>query len=296
VPGPLAPNGRTGGEILGQNAIMRFRSGIVNFSKVSFTGGTNVVTGIFDNQGTVFVAGDNTTVTFEDEFINGPGGLLQLEPNISLISFLDSITFSGAGALSTSFGGRPTGQEISHIAAGGDVVLGGLLTASLFTAPGVPGFSPQPFDTFEIIHAGGELIGDFATFIPPPCIGGLCFTGFPDPVLDSYFIQAFAPIPAGGGADFNGDGIVNDIDLAIWRQNLGGPGPAGDANGDGIVDGRDFFVWQDQVGTPGGPPGAGSGGGAGDVGAGTVPEPASIALVTCGALLAQALQRRRRSR
>jgi hypothetical protein len=197
----------------------------------------------------------------------------------------------GTASFSTTFGGRPTAQEISHLSAAGNIALDGLFTASLFTSPGVPTFSPQPGDTFEIMHAAGELTGNFAAAVLPGCINlTTCFVSFPDYALDSYFIQVFSPIAAGSGADFNGDGIVDDIDLAIWRQNLGGPGPAGDANGDGIVNGRDFFVWQDQVGTPGMPPGAGSGGG---VAAGTVPEPSSVALAACGGLLALALRRRR---
>ena len=43
------------------------------------------------------------------------------------------------------------------------------------------------------------------------------------------FLQAFTPPPAGSGADFNGDSVVDELDLQIWRQNVGGPGPAGDA-------------------------------------------------------------------
>ena len=109
---PFAPNGRTGGEIIAQDSIMRFDSDIVNRHKVSFIGGSNLVSGNFDNQGTVFVGGDNTTVTFVDEFINN--GVFTMEPNISLVMFIDNVTFGGAGSLDTTFGGRPTGQEVSQ--------------------------------------------------------------------------------------------------------------------------------------------------------------------------------------
>jgi T5SS/PEP-CTERM-associated repeat protein len=291
IPGPLAPNGRTEGKILGQDAIMRFRSGLDNFADLSFTGGTNIVSGIVINEvgGTVFVDGAGTTVTFEDRVFNF--GHFALEPNISLITLNSDFMMGGTAGLSTTFGGRPTGQEISHLAAVGDITLNGALSASLFTAPGVPAFSPQPGDQFEILSAAGELLGNFTSVQLPGCINGgtTCFVGFPDYNLDVYFIQAFGVPAAGGGADFNGDGIVDEIDLAVWRQNLGGPGPAGDANGDGIVNGLDFFVWQDQVGTPGMPPGAGSGGAS----LGAVPEPTSLALLASGALLALAWRRRR---
>jgi len=168
--------------------------------------------------------------------------------------------------------------------------LGGSLSASLFSAPGVPSFSPQPGDQFEIISTAGDLVGDFASVQLPGCINGgtTCFVGFPDYNLDVYFIQAFGVQAAGSGADFNGDGIVDEIDLAVWRQNLGGTGPAGDANGDGIVNSLDYYVWLDQVGTPGMPPGAGSGSG----GLAAVPEPASFAILLSGGLLALAWRRR----
>ena len=291
VPLPLAPNGHTEGKILGQDSILRFRSGLNNFADLTITGGTNVVAGNIRNEigGTIFIDGNGTTVTFEDRVDNF--GHFELGPNISLITINSDFMMGGTASISTLFGGRPTGQEVSYLSTVGDMLLDGLFTASLFTAPGVPSFSPQPGDTFEIFHAAGELTGDFSAVILPGCVTATtCFVSFPDYALDSYFIQAFAPLAAGNGADFNNDGIVNDVDLQIWRQNLGGPGPAGDANGDGIVNGLDFFVWQDQVGTPGMPPGAGSGGGAG---LGAVPEPTSLALVAAGGLLALAWRRRR---
>jgi T5SS/PEP-CTERM-associated repeat protein len=289
---PSPGNGRTGGEIIGQNSIMRFDSGIINSHKLTFTGGTNEVVGNFDNQGTVFIGGDNTTVTFVDQFFNN--GQLHLDPNISLVIFVDDVTFGGSGSLDTTFGGRPTGQEISHLSSAEDIVLGGTLNASLFTSPGVPSFSPQPGDQFEIISSAADLFGDFATVNLPGCINvDTCFVGFADFALDAYFIRTFS-IMAAVGADFDGNGIVDALDLNIWRQNVGAMGAPGtvpgDANGDGVVNGQDFIRWQMQVGGPG-VPGAGSGGVAG-IG-GTVPEPASIALVVSGGLLALALGRRR---
>ena len=49
-------------------------------------------------------------------------------------------------------------------------------------------------------------------------------------------------------ADFNLDGVVNALDLPVWKAGFGNPAPAGiangDANSDGKVDGADFLVWQ----------------------------------------------------
>jgi hypothetical protein len=293
--GPSGVNGRTGGEIVVQDGTVRFMTGIVNSHKVSFTGGTNLVTGDFFNEGSVFIAGAGTNVTFVDQFFNN--GTLQLEPNISLAMFIDDVTFGATGALSTSFGGRPTGQEISMISSAENIVLGGTLNASLFTAPGVPAFSPQPGDQFAIINSAADLLGDFDFVNLPGCINDLCFVGFPDYALDSYFIQTFS-IAGAIGADFNGDGIVNDLDRLIWEQNVGGTGPVGDANGDGIVNGADLFILISQLGGPGMPvPGGGgiAAGGGGLAGSGSVPEPASVALLLGGALLALARRRSRRA-
>jgi hypothetical protein len=206
--------------------------------------------------------------------------------------FLDDVTLSGAGALNTTFGGRPDVQAVSHMSAAETFFLAGTLNASLFTSPGVPQFTPAPGDQFEIISAAGGLFGDFSSVNLPGCIGGtVCFVGFPDYLLDAYFIRAFSTAGA-LGADFDGNMIVDEVDLQIWRQNIGGPGPAGDANGDGIVNGLDFFIWQMQVGGPGM---AVPGGGGGGLASGTVPEPASSLLLAFGGLLALA-QRRRRAR
>ena len=61
--------------------------------------------------------------------------------------------------------------------------------------------------------------------------------------------------PDPNGGDYNGDGVVNSTDYAVWRENLGG-GPAGDGTTtgdllgvpDGTVDVWDFDYWQQEYG------------------------------------------------
>ena len=93
-------------------------------------------------------------------------------------------------------------------------------------------------------------------------------------VTGSVNLGGGTPIPG----DFNGDNMVDGLDLAIWRANFGATGAPtitqGNADGDGDVDGRDFLVWQ--RGNPPATPVASA-----------IPEPASAilaALAACAAL------------
>jgi hypothetical protein len=53
-------------------------------------------------------------------------------------------------------------------------------------------------------------------------------------------------------ADFNGDNVVDSLDLTIWQANYGTVNtamqPHGDTDDDFDVDGRDFLNWQRQFG------------------------------------------------
>ena len=98
-------------------------------------------------------------------------------------------------------------------------------------------------------------------------------------------INVSAPVESG---DFNSDGTVNGLDLAIWRTGFGATGTAatkgaGNADGDGDVDGRDFLVWQ-----RGASPSA-------TAAVTSIPEPASLALFGVASLSAM-LQVRNRLR
>jgi hypothetical protein len=81
--------------------------------------------------------------------------------------------------------------------------------------------------------------------------------------------------------DANGDGKVDGGDLATWQQDydpLGAGNIAfakGDWSNDGKIDGGDLALWQQNY-DPIGPSGMD--------GAATIPEPATVALMTAGAL------------
>jgi hypothetical protein len=92
------------------------------------------------------------------------------------------------------------------------------------------------------------------------------------------------PPPGGVGANFDGLGVVDAADLAIWKANFGTgtTQPQGDADGDGDVDGGDFLVWQRQLGTT---PAAAAA-------ASAVPEPAGCALALAGLAAVAGFRRR----
>jgi hypothetical protein len=69
-----------------------------------------------------------------------------------------------------------------------------------------------------------------------------------------YYTHLFAanPViatPPGGHADFDGDGVVSGADFVAWQRGVGlsvALPMSGDANGDGLVDERDLAVWRGQ--------------------------------------------------
>jgi hypothetical protein len=102
----------------------------------------------------------------------------------------------------------------------------------------------------------------------------------PAPLLElSGAVSSFQAVALSDLADFNGDGLVDIQDLALWKGNVGKSSGAtlneGDADGDGDIDGSDFLVWQRQST-------------GGSTVSAVVPEPATFALLSaCAAFLAR---------
>jgi len=70
------------------------------------------------------------------------------------------------------------------------------------------------------------------------------------PAADPGVAQAGVVTPQAGAVtgDGNGDGVVNEDDYNLWRDNFGSTGgngaAEGDYNGDGTVDAADYVVWR----------------------------------------------------
>jgi hypothetical protein len=94
----------------------------------------------------------------------------------------------------------------------------------------------------------------------------------------------FGTEPTGPNANFNGTGVVDAADLAIWKANYktGTTQPLGDADRDGDVDGNDFLVWQRQLGTT---PAA-------SAALANIPEPMALSLALSAALCLTSRRRR----
>ncbi len=61
---------------------------------------------------------------------------------------------------------------------------------------------------------------------------------------DGFLAYLETPLLAG---DFDGNGIVNQSDYNLWRQDFGSSNAAADANSDGVVNAADYTVWRDAM-------------------------------------------------
>jgi len=276
------------GVILGQNAIMRFQSGLNNEGVLAFTAGDNIIGGdVVNAAGAVTTLSGNSNTTFENNLTNN--GVLDLAPDGSIVTLTVLGDFIGtvSAALNVTLGGGPTGAAQSLLAVAGDITLGGELRVALSTVGANP-IDPMPGDEFEIISGASGLSGAF-NLLDLPALANAGWNWFIDTTDSDVTLVVLDIVPIGG--DFNGDGIVDVLDLAIWQGNfgltMGATGVLGDADGDGDVDGADYLIWLGQVG------GAGAAPAAITLAVTAVPEPSSL-LLAIGGLAALGLTRRAR--
>lgn len=236
------------GRIHGQDATMRFRSGLNNQAVLAFTAGDNRLEGdvMNDITGSILLSG-STNAVFEDDLTNL--GAIELGPDGSAVTLTVLGAFTGlpTSSLSLSLGGGPSGFGVTNLAVSGDILLGGALNVDL-SAGGPSPLDPMPGDQFELISGTGLLDGTFSS-LDLPLLPNNWSWGID--TSNSDFTLVVLDIVTLGG-DFNGDGIVDAADFAIWQANfgiqMGATGALGDADGDGDVDGDDYFIWLDQVG------------------------------------------------
>jgi hypothetical protein len=99
--------------------------------------------------------------------------------------------------------------------------------------------------------------------------------------IDDVVFSASAGAVVGTQGDYNGNGVVDSADYALWRN--GGP-LQNEVDNVGTVNDVDYTEWRARFGN-GGP-------GAGSVSGGSVPEPGTVLLLMSGCGLASLLRRR----
>lgn len=214
------------------------------------------------------VLGGNTT--FHGGIDNAPGAELTVLLG-SEATVVGDLVFSAASFMALGIG--PSAGTL-------DVIGTADITDAFLTLDYSAGLGSQPGDTYTVFNATQGVLGTFANTqaVADGRLWDINYNG------TEVFVTATLAAAVPFGADFNGDGIVDSIDLSIWDANYGLTGPpgslgdVGDADGDGDVDGMDFLEIQMDFGmAPSFPIVA-------------VPEPATLALV----LSALAFTRRRR--
>lgn len=207
-------NNNSNGDIVARDAIMRFQNGLVNNGE--------------------FAVGGDTTI---HAAISGSGDFLVLPDSTTLL--VGSLTLATSSALSLAVGDAPGTLDILGTAD---------LNNSLLLLNYSGGIHAQSGDSYDVLSASGGVSGMFsnATATADGLLWGITYG------TDTVTVTAgLVAMPM--GADFNGDGIVDGTDLAIWETFLGSTGVSqtmGDADGDGDVDGADFLKIQMDLGGP----------------------------------------------
>ena len=298
---PIAGDVR--GQIKAQDANLFFRSNFLNQADVLFVGGDNVVVGEVENEATGVISIVNEShVTFQDRVVNdgiillndesdvtfaaglaGAGALIDLNP--AAISVIGD--FQTDGLLDFVIGGGPTGLDFTRLGVTGDATFGLTSTIAIdaLSLTGVVAGS-----SFDLISVSGAVVDlGLTTISLPTAPTGLTFmvdAFVTNPGQYTLSVEAISAMAI--GADFNGDGIVDATDLAIWQMNFGITDGAtianGDADGDGDVDAADFVIINMQFGGMGmAVPFTGPG-----VGSFVVPEPSAgllLLVASCGCFL-----------
>jgi T5SS/PEP-CTERM-associated repeat protein len=263
----------SGGTIAGRDAVYRFSGGLTNNGTLAFSVGASDIFGkVTNNSGGVIGVATKTQATFYDDVVMS-GGELSVLPGGAAI-FIQDFNLSTTSTVSIHL------SKVANVMMQSEInVFGTMSIGSAFLQVYLDGgLVPQPGDSWTIA-SGTSITGTFNPLFPaaPGNNWRLDYTA-------QSVILKYVAAPAFSG-DFNGDGVVNTLDLQILQGNFGlasGATPAmGDADGDGDVDGQDFVIWQRTIGPVPAVPAVG-----------TVPEPGALGLAAVA--LACGCWRRRR--
>jgi arylsulfatase A-like enzyme len=244
-----------------------------------FVNGTFVTAREVDVRPGGFLEGAGLITGYQDIIANIPEFQNQrlLEPEVLNAGTVDIYQDSAAGSvpglmtINGDFSQSASGQlrvdilgngipgvDFDKLVVTGQATLGG----SLYVSVG-DGFIPQPGQFFSILSASSLSIAGLQLTGPAANLFSLAVIGSTDLVLT-----------AGGGmpGDFDGNGVVDGADLAIWQQHYGQVGQSGDYDGNGAIDGADLLGWQRQLGALAPAATANA----------AVPEPSGLAMIAIG--------------
>jgi autotransporter-associated beta strand protein len=217
---------------LNSGAVLRMRNGLIKVPTISVEPGaallvegglleTKTVNGSFVlNQGT-FAPGLGTAITNISESFAKSGGVLQVQ-----------------------IGGTKPGTGYDQLQIGNTAVIAGGLQVQF-----APGFTPVLYQTFEILTAG-NVIGTFTNHDLPTLPNGLSWRVLYTTSGISLTVrppgQSNNVVPVG---DYNADGTVDAADYTVWRDTVGSTTMLdADGNGDHVVNDLDLNVWKSHFG------------------------------------------------
>jgi hypothetical protein len=262
--------------------------GLTNSGFVNVGGSLDVLGAVTQNN--IVSTQSGATVRFFGP-VSGPGSypgagtvmfLNSFSPGASpaAVTFGGNVIFTASNTLIMELAGTTPGDEYDTLSGSGVAMLGGTLDIDL-----LGGFGPSPGNSFQLITAGGGVVGTFSNVLLPSISNAnwqLRYT--PTSVLLQVTLKG----------DYNFDGSVDAADFIVWQKTIGAQGfglPA-DGNGNNEIDPGDYTVWRTNFGTSL----SGSGGTATSVPSdASVPEPAGLALLGIGLLAATVVGRRSRS-
>ena len=159
------------------------------------------------------------------------------------------VTLKSSSTLGIGLGGTARGSQYGALTASGQLALDGSLVVTLNS------FTPSAGQMFDVLDwAPGKLSGTFSSLQLPALAGGL--------VWDTSQLYTTGVLSVGLPGDFDFNGVVDAADYVVWRKGLGT-----------TYTQNDYNVWRTHFGQS-----AGSSAGASTNA--TVPEPATLVLLT----------------
>jgi hypothetical protein len=193
-----------------------------------------------------------------------PGG------GIGMLNIVGRFASGRDGTLAMELGGTTAGTQYDQLVVNGAVAAGGTLAVTLADAGGGL-FRPSMGNSFTLITATDGVGGTFDQLNLP--------AGFQWNVAYGVHSVVLSVVGLGVAGDYNGNGLVDAADYAVWRDSLGemGSGLSADGNGDQVVDQNDYLVWRSSFGK------SALGSGSVTITVAAVPEPSNMALCVLAA-------------